>query len=225
MADDLAELEAMAGAMLRCFSPAERRGLMRRMARSLQQRQIARIRSQRESSGAPFEPRRKKSPPVPGRGATAFLYPSGGSGAPRRVVMKSFTWVRGRNGLMMTGYDIDAGDIRSFEFARVVKWLPVPDEHRIAPGRARPRRLRQKPMFRGIARVKYLSARADDRGFWVGFSGMASKIATTHHYGLRDRPSIRAAAVPYARRPLLDATGEDREMMLDMLYTHIASQG
>lgn len=45
--------------------------------------------------------------------------------------MKSFTWTKGR---MVTGFDIEAAAIRSFAFDKVVKWLPVPEEHRNASG-------------------------------------------------------------------------------------------
>ena len=44
-----------------------------------------------------------------------------------------------------------------------------------------------------------------------------------HQFGLRDKPSIKAKAVPYPRRELLGATAADREQLLDMLYTHIAA--
>ena len=155
-----------------------------------------------------------------GRGATCFLYPSGGGGTPRRVIMKSFTWGSGQ---MMTGFDIEAGAIRSFEFSKVIKWLPVPQEHRNRSGGTLRRRggLRRKAMFRRLASGKYLRSQADDRGFWVGFSGKASAIASIHHYGLRDKPSPRAQAMGYAKRELLGASAADREHMLDLLYSHL----
>ncbi len=42
------------------------------------------------------------------------------------------------------------------------------------------------------------------------------------HFGLRDRPSLRAkTAVDYPRRELLGATPLDRGQMLDMLCMHL----
>lgn len=222
MTDDLAEVERIAGALLRSLSSGERRALMRRMGRSLAESQRSRIAAQRQPDGSAFAPRKDKAPPVSGRGAACFLYPSGGGGEPRRVIMKSFSWGSGR---MMTGFDIEAGGIRSFEFDRIVKWLPVPEEHRNAGGGRLRRRggLRRRAMFRRLASARFLRTGADDQGFWVGFSGKVSQIAGVHQFGLRDKPSIKAKAVPYPRRELLGATAADREHLLDMLYTHIAA--
>src|SRR3546814_75430 len=122
MTDELAEVERIAGALLRSLSPGQRRALMRRMSPDMAQAQRNRIAAQRQPDGTAFEPRREKAPPVTGRGAACFLYPSGGGGEPRRVIMKSFAWTTGK---MMTGFDIEAGGIRSFEFDKIEKWLPV----------------------------------------------------------------------------------------------------
>ena len=221
MTDDLAEVERIAGALIRSLSSGQRRALMRRMARTLAQSQRDRIAAQRQPDGGKFEARKEKAQPITGRGATCFLYPSGGGGEPRKVIMKSFAWGNGR---MMTGFDIEAGAIRSFEFDKVVKWLPVPEEHRNAGGGKLRRRggLRRRAMFRRLASARFLRTGADDQGFWVGFSGKVSQIAGVHQYGLRDKPSLRAQAVPYPRRELLGATPADGNRLLDMLYTHIA---
>jgi phage gpG-like protein len=220
MSDDLAEIERIAGSLLRALSSGERRALMRRMARTLGRSQRDRIAAQRQPDGSKFEARKAKAPPVTGRGAACFLYPTGGGGEPRKVIMKSFAWTTGR---MMTGFDIEAGGIRSFEFDKVVKWLPVPEAHRNAGGSSLRRRggLKRKAMFRRLATGRFLRTGADDQGFWVGFSGKVSQIADVHQHGLRDKPSLRAQAVPYPKRELLGATAADRESLLDLLYTHI----
>lgn len=221
MSDDLAEIERVAGSLLRSLSSGQRRALMRRMARALAISQRERIAAQRQPDGSPFEARKKKEPPVSGRGAACFLYPSGGGGPPRRVIMKSFAW---GNGQMMTGFDIEAGAIRSFEFAKVVKWLPVPEEHRNASGGKLRRRggLRRKAMFRRLASARFMKTSANDQGFWVGFSGKVSQIASVHQYGLRDRPSLRGKAVTYPRREPLGATPGDRARLLNMLSREFA---
>jgi len=221
MTDDLAEVERIAGTLLRSLSSGQRRTLLRRMARDLAQGQRDRIGAQQQPDGSAFAPRKQKQPPVSGRGAACFLYPSGGGGLPRRVIMKSFTWGTGR---MMTGFDIEAGAIRSFEFGKVVKWLPVPEQYRNASGGRLRRRggLRRRAMFRRLASARFLRSQADDQGFWVGFSGKASQIANIHQRGLRDRPSLRGKPVDYPRRELLGPTPADRERLLDLLYFHIA---
>jgi len=221
MTDDLAEIERVAGGLLRGLSSGERRGLMRRMARELAISQRERITAQRQPDGTAFEPRKRKNPPITGRGAACFLYPAGGGGEPRRVIMKSFTWGSGR---MLTGFDIEAGGIRSFEFDRIVKWLPVPEQHR-NKSVGKPLRkggLRRRAMFQRLASSRFLRTGTDDRGFWVGFLGKVSTIASVHQKGLRDKPSLRAEAVDYPRRELLGATAADRERLLDLLYDHLA---
>ncbi len=221
MTEDLAEIERIAGALLRSLSSGERRAVMRKMARALAISQRERITAQRQPDGSAFEKRKDKAPPVAGRGTACFLYPSGGSGEPRRVIMKSFTWGTGR---MLTGFDIEAGAIRSFEFDRIVKWLPVPEEHRNAGGGRLRRRggLRRRAMFRRLASSRFLKTGTDDQSFWVGFTGKVSQIADVHQHGLRDRPSLRAKSVAYPRRELLGATPADRDRLLDVLYGHLA---
>jgi phage gpG-like protein len=219
--DDLAEVERIAGALLRGLSASGRRTMMRRMARELAISQRTRITAQKQPDGSAFEARKAKAPPVSGRGAACFLYPSG-SGEPRRVIMKSFTWGTGR---MLTGFDIEAGGIRSFEFDRIVKWLPVPEEHRNAGAGQRRRRggLRRRAMFRRLASSRFLKTGTDDSSFWVGFSGKVSEIAQVHQHGLRDRPSLRAKTVPYARRELLGVSTDDRNRLLDTLHARLHS--
>ncbi|PNU04546.1 phage virion morphogenesis protein [Novosphingobium guangzhouense] len=221
MTDDLAEIERIAGALVRSLSSGERRKMLRSMARALAISQRERITAQRQPDGSAFAKRKDKAPPVTGRGAACFLYPSGGTGEPRRVIMKSFSWGTGR---MMTGFDIEAGSIRSFEFDKIVKWLPVPEEHRNAGGGRLRRRggLRRRAMFRRLASSRFLKTGTDDQGFWVGFSGKVSQIADVHQHGLRDRPSLRAKAVPYPKRELLGATTADRDRLLDVLLGQVS---
>lgn len=212
MSDNLAEVEKIAGALLEKLSPAARRSLLRRMARDLAARQRARIKSQQEPDGTDFAPRHKKEPPKQGRYAVSFLYPEGGSGTPRRVILKSYTIAHG----MMTGFDIEAEGIRSFFYDKITKWLPVPAAYRNAGG-GLPRKgaIRRKMMFRKLASPKFLRSGNDDTELWVGFSGRAAQIARIHQEGLKDKPAARASAITYPRRTLLGFTAADRAMLLD----------
>ncbi len=220
MSDDLAELERVAGALLRSLSAAEQRGLMRRMGRDLAASQRRRIAAQQQPDGSAFEARRERAPAQPGRGPACFLYPAGGGGEPRRVLMKSFTWGSGH---MLTGFDIEAGAIRSFERDKIVKWLPVPEEHRGgSAARKRPARIRRRAMFRRLATARFLRSGVDDQGVWVGFTGKVAQIASVHQYGLRDKPSLRAKTVSYPKRELLGVSAAEREYLLDCIYSHFA---
>lgn len=219
MSDDFSEIEHVCGALVRSLSSGERRNLMRGMARQLAISQRQRITANRAPDGGAYEARKAKSPPVPSRGAACFLYPSGGGGAPRKVIMKSFTWGTGR---MMTGFDIEAGGIRSFEFSKVVEWLPVPDAYQNSSNPRRRGGLRRRTMFRRLASSKYLRVNTSDKGFWVGFTGKVSEIAGVHHYGLRDRPSLKAQTMNYPKRELLGATQADQDMLMDMVLAHFS---
>ncbi|MGB8601284.1 MAG: phage virion morphogenesis protein, partial [Rhizomicrobium sp.] len=209
MSDDLAEVEKIAGALLAKLSPASRRSLLRRMARDLAASQRARIKNQQEPDGTAFAPRQKKLPLQQGNHAVSFLYPAGGSGTPRRVILKSYTIANN----MMTGFDIEAEGIRSFFYDKVTKWLPVPPGYRNAGG-GLPRKgaLRRKMMFRKLASPRFLRSGNDDTELWVGFSGRAAEIARIHQEGLKDKPSARADAITYPRRTLLGFTAADRTM-------------
>ena len=56
MTDDLAQIEQLAGALLRRVEAGERRKMLRIMARSLQRRQSARIARQQDSNGQSYAP-------------------------------------------------------------------------------------------------------------------------------------------------------------------------
>lgn len=217
--NDLAEIEAIAGALLRSVSAGERRRLLRVVARDLRQSQSDRIARQANPDGSPFAARRAKPPSRPGNHAVKFLYPKGAN--PRMVFMRS--WVH--DGNMLTGYDVEAGGIRSFFWDKVDRWLPIaPDEQNAGAGKFRRRgHIRRAAMFRRLRGARHLQAGATDAEAWVGFSGRAAEIARVHQDGGMDRPAAKAKPVRYARRELLGVTEEERGRMLDLLLAHVAS--
>lgn len=224
MSDDLVEIERMAGGLLRQLSSGQRRSLLRRMARDMAARNRTRIAAQQAPDGTAYEPRRKREPPRTSNHSVCFLYPSGGSGAPRKVILRQYALEKtGETNTMMTGFDIEAGAIRSFFHDKVIKWLPVDEEHRNKMGGRLSKKgsLRRKAMFRRLATARLLRSGTDDHGFWVGFTGRAAEVARIHHEGLRDRPALRAKPIPYPRRPLVGFSDADRQALLDMLYAHL----
>lgn len=58
MTDDLAQIEQLAGALLRRVDSGERRKILRLMARSLQRSQLARIARQQDPDGQPYAARK-----------------------------------------------------------------------------------------------------------------------------------------------------------------------
>ncbi|MFC3579535.1 phage virion morphogenesis protein [Sphingomonas hylomeconis] len=218
MKDDFADIQALAGALLRQLGSAERRSLLRKMARGIQKSQAERIARQRQPDGSAFAARRKRPELKPGAYAVKFLYPKGAV-EPRTVFLKS--WVH--DGPMMTGFDIEAGGIRSFFYDKVDRYLPVePSERNACAGRFRRKgAVRQKAMFRKLRNARNLRAGATDIEAWIGFAGRAAEIARVHQDGLGDKPSAKRRAVRYAKRGLLGLTQGERSRALDMLLDHV----
>jgi len=216
---DLSELEAFVGGMLKSLEPAARRGLLRKVARQMRLSNQRRIAAQRNPDGSAFAKRKPPTEPKPGNYALKFIYPAGGNGPGRLVFLKS--WVR--QGPLITGYDREAGGIRSFEREKIVKYLDSRrDEENKGAGKIRNRStIRQRAMFRKIRRSGMLNAGASDMEAWIGFGGMVAHVASIHQFGLRDRPARHAREVRYDKRELLGMTATDREELLEAVIEHL----
>ena len=216
---DLAELEAFVGGMLKSLEPKARRRLFRKVATGMRRANQQRIRAQKNPDGSSFAKRKALPEPVPGNYAVKFLYPSGGSGTPRLVFMKSWE----KQGPIFTGFDREAGGLRSFEFAKVIKWLRVDArDDNAGGGKIRNRRkIRDRRMFRKIGRSGALHTGQNDHEAWIGFAGSVAAVATVHQFGLRDRPARQSREVRYARRELLGMTAQEREQLLDAVIEHL----
>lgn len=214
---DLDELEAFVGGMLKSLDASAKRSLFRRVATTMRRQNRDRIRAQRNPDGSGFAARRPPPKPVMGNYAAKFLYPSGGSGPPRLAFMKSWE----KQGPIFTGWDVQAGGLRSFERAKVIKWLRVdPADENKSGGSIRKRRtIRQRAMFRKMG--SQIQAGQSDHEAWIGFGGMVASVATVHQYGLKDRPARQAREVQYARRELLGMMADDREDLLDAVIAHL----
>jgi len=217
---DLAELESFVGGMLKSLDAPARRRLFRQVATTMRRSNQQRIAAQRNPDGSGFAARKPPTEPVPGNYAVKFLYPSGGSGPPRLVFMKS--WVK--QGPIFTGYDREARGLRSFEFDKVIKWLRVdPEEDNAGGGKIRNRRrVRDRAMFRKIRRSGILHTGQNDHEAWIGFAGRVAAVASVHQFGLRDRPARHARETRYERRELLGMTAKDRSQLLDTVIAHLA---
>lgn len=214
MADDLLALEELAGGLVRALDPAARKKLLRTMARDLRKSQSARIARQQQPDGTPFVPRKKRAEPKPATYALKFLYPDG-VGEPRLCFLKA--WARA--GKSFSGYDSEARAIRTFDWDRVVRFLPVEPADAQRPGGSLRKRgsLRRKAMFRKLRTRRYLQAGTDDLGAWIGFSGRAAQIAAVSQFGLRDAPRPGMKDVRYPVRELIGFTAADREKLIDIL--------
>jgi len=218
MSGDLAELERIAGALLRSITPPGRRRILRAMAKDLQRSQAARVGRQQNPDGSAYAPRKAKPAPRPGNYAVKFLYPKGAA-EPRLVLMKSWA----HEGNLLTGFDVEAGGVRSFFWDKVDRWLPLePEEQNKGAGKYRRKgSIRRAAMFRKLRNGRNLRAGATDREASICFAGRASEIASVSQDGLMDRPAAKAKPVRYARRALLGVTDAEAGAMLDLLLRHL----
>ena len=212
---ELERMESWIGGIMAGLSASSRSRAARNIASGLRGMQAKRIAGQRNPDGSAFAARKKSTKAKPSNAALKFLYPSGGSGAPRAVLLKS--WIK--QGPIFTGFDIEAGGIRSFEKDKITKWLrATPEEQNKG---ARPLRTRStvksRIMFRKLRTYGLLKSGSNANEAWAGFSGRAAQIAGIHQSGGLDRPGPKAAQVRYAQRKLLGLTAGDERQILDML--------
>lgn len=219
MSDGFDQIEQLTATLLRKVGAPERRRILREVSREIRASRAAQIRAQREPDGSAFVPRRPRKAAVVGGYAVKFLYPQGAA-EPRLVFMKS--WVR--QGALMTGYDSEAGAVRSFFWDQVAEWLPVEAADRNKPGSKyrRQGRVRAAPMFRKLAKPGVLLSSNTADEAWIGWIGPAARVARIHQEGRADRPSLKAKPVRYARRVLLDLTTAERGHLVDRVLEHLA---
>ena len=219
MSDDLDQIERLASTLLRRVGGAERRRILRRVAGEIRVIQSARIAAQKDPDGSAYEKRKARPAPVRGTYAVRFLYPKGAA-EPRLVFMKS--WVR--QGPLLTGYDVEAGGIRSFFWDHVAKWLPIDAaEQNAGAGKYRRQgKLRQQAMFRRLRTGRYLRAGSTEDEAWIGFTGPAAGIAAIHQTGGTDKASKSGKPVRYARRVLLGLSNAERALLVDCILEHLS---
>lgn len=222
MDNELAELERTLGGLVRNMEIGEQRKLLRRMATKLKKSQADRIARQQGPDGSAFTPRRKPKEPEAAKHPLKFLYPEGGSGTPRLVYMRS--WIK--QGDNYTGFDVQAGALRSFTIAKITQHIPLGPGEKRGGGRLRRKgHIRATAMFKKLRGGRHLKSGVTDQELWVGFSGRAAGIARIHQYGLRDRPSRKAMDVAYAKRELIGLSPQDRDDLLDAVLEHMFDAG
>lgn len=212
---ELERMEAWIGGLMAGFDTRSRTQTAGKIARLVRGRHAKRIASQVAPDGTPFEPRKPQKVRAARNTTKKFLYPEGGSGKHRVVLMKSWK----RTGPLYTGYDVEAGGIRSFHKDRIFKWLePTPQERNKAAPRARHRTtIKQRAMFRKLRTYAYLRANWDASGVAVGYTGRSARIARIHQTGGTDRAARKAPAIRYARRQLLGLSPDDETAIIELL--------
>lgn len=215
MAADLRAVEDWAEVLLQKLNVTERRQLNIKIARELRANQKKRIGSQRNPDGTPYDARKhhKEATAKPLR----FLYRKP-NGSERLVDMRSWT----AQGKLMTGFDREAGDLRSFAHSRVIRWLKPTGGAGGTGIRSKRGSIKRKAMFKKMSGPKFLKAQGDANSIAVGFVGRTARLARVHQYGLRDSPERNQPQTRYPQRELLGLTDADLELIRDRLLEHLA---
>ncbi|CAI0952467.1 phage virion morphogenesis protein [Serratia fonticola] len=79
----------------------------------------------------------------------------------------------------------------------------------------------KRAMFTKLRTGRYLKANSSNNAAVVEFVGRVKRMAEVHHYGLRDRPSVRNPAVKYEERPLLGVNQADIIKLEQIIISHI----
>lgn len=214
---ELEKVDRALTAIMAALSPSGRVNATRRIAALVRGSNAKRIAAQKDADGKSFAPAKTSKERKPSNETLKFLYPEGGSGAPRLVLLKS--WVK--RGGIITGYDREAGGIRSFEKAKIIRWLPVQSSERAAAsGKLRTRAtIKKRIMFRKLRTYARLRAGSDGNEAWVGFEGRTAEIAEVHQMGGMDRPSPKAKMVRYQQRKLLGLSAKDQQDIMAILVS------
>ncbi|MDE1490540.1 phage virion morphogenesis protein [Xenorhabdus bovienii] len=193
--------------LLSTTSPGYRSRLARQLATAIRTDQQKRIRSQKNTDGSRYEPRRRRI--LRSQKGIRFIH----RGEVRDL--KNWRATRGRRGRMITGFDEDRGAVRSFYRSEIERYLEINRSE------TRKTTTRRNPMFQRLRTAKFLRMRTSADTAIVGFQGKAAAIARQHQYGLEG--SINALArARYPQRELLGISEHEKLKLIEMIYHDLA---
>lgn len=101
----------------------------------------------------------------------------------------------------------------------------APDGTPFKPRKTQPVRSKKgrikREMFAKLRTAKYMKTQASPNEAVIEFSGNVQRMARVHHYGLRDRPSLKGKDVQYDSRPLLGISRQDLKFIEESIYQHL----
>ncbi len=83
----------------------------------------------------------------------------------------------------------------------------------------------KRAMFTKLRTARYLKANGNSNAAVVEFVGRVKRMAEVHHYGLRDRPSVRTPEVRYEERLLLGFSSSNISKIEDEIVAFISRGG
>lgn len=190
------QLDEVFATILEGMSPTGRQRTARSVATMLRRSQSQRIGRQEAPDGSKYEQRKQRI--LRAQAGMRFIW----QGETRQL--RNWRATRGRHGRMLTGFDIDRGNMRSFYREDIERYLDI--SFRPASRNT----TKREQMFRRLRTARFLKASATHDGAEVGFSGTAARIARVHQYGLRDKINSSGAVATYPRRELLGLSKADR---------------
>ena len=83
----------------------------------------------------------------------------------------------------------------------------------------------RRQMFSRLRTARFLKASGNADGALVSFTEQVSRIARTHHFGLRDKINRRSALeVDYPARQLVGIADEDEALIRELVTAHLADR-
>ncbi|WP_199063674.1 phage virion morphogenesis protein [Serratia sp. ASV30] len=79
----------------------------------------------------------------------------------------------------------------------------------------------KRAMFAKLRTARYLKANGNNNAAVVEFVGRVKRMAEVHHYGLRDRPSLRSREVQYEERLLLGIELKDIKVIESTIIEYL----
>lgn len=81
----------------------------------------------------------------------------------------------------------------------------------------------RRKMFTRLRMARYMRIEADPNTAVLTFAGTALRIATVHHFGLRDRVNKNGLTAKYPPRELLGFNNADLGRVTDLVLQHLAA--
>lgn len=214
--DELDQLANWAEPILRSMEAKQRKVLMRSIATKVRKSNMERMKRQEEPDGSAWEQRKSETKKTRVHKSVDFLYKKGGGVERRRLQSWKST------GEMMTGYDPDAGGIRSFRKDRVERYLDINTSSTNKRLRSKRGGIKKKAMFTKLRTAKFLKTSFDADSGGIVFGGRIGAIARTHQFGLRGKVSDDGPSYDYPQRRLIGLSRRDLEMITEEIMEHIS---
>ncbi|KMK28641.1 tail protein [Pluralibacter gergoviae] len=190
------QLDRVFAEILSAMTPARRQRTARSIGTTLRRSQSQRIGRQEAPDGSKYPQRKRRT--LRAQAGMSFLW----EGEKRRL--RNWRAVPGKRGRMLTGFDLDKGDMRSFYREDIERYLDISFKS------ASRNTTKREQMFRRLRTARFMKVQANAEGTTVGYTGAAARIARVHQYGLRDRINESGAMANYPRRELLGLSKSDR---------------